>query len=151
MLIPAGTRSQYERLEGWKAFTDVVEFGTAIRANNATRSVGEPNPVFSYSISGDMVSGEPELSTDATIDSPAGTYTIFVRPGTITAPDVDYIEGQLTVVADPSAVEFPTADGAVVPFDVYSPSGILLRRAVTTLRGLPPGVYIVNGRKHVIQ
>ena len=33
------------------------------------------------------------------------------------------------------------------PFDVYSTTGVLLRRQVTTLKGLPAGFYIVNGKK----
>ena len=32
-------------------------------------------------------------------------------------------------------------------FDVYSTTGVLLRRQVTTLKGLPAGFYIVNGKK----
>lgn len=31
-------------------------------------------------------------------------------------------------------------------FDVYSLTGVLLRRQVTSLRGLKPGVYVINGR-----
>ena len=29
-------------------------------------------------------------------------------------------------------------------FDVYSLTGVLLRRQVTSLRGLKPGVYVIN-------
>ncbi|MCR4958338.1 MAG: leucine-rich repeat domain-containing protein, partial [Prevotella sp.] len=35
------------------------------------------------------------------------------------------------------------------PFDVYSLSGILLKRGATSLKALPAGIYIVNGRKVV--
>ena len=37
------------------------------------------------------------------------------------------------------------------PFDVYTLDGILLRSKATTLKGLPAGVYIVNGRQVVIK
>jgi hypothetical protein len=33
------------------------------------------------------------------------------------------------------------------PFDIYSLSGVLLKRYVTSFDGLPAGLYIVNGRK----
>ena len=33
------------------------------------------------------------------------------------------------------------------PFDVYTTTGVKVRHQVTTLEGLPKGVYVVNGRK----
>ena len=36
-------------------------------------------------------------------------------------------------------------------FDVYSTNGMLVRRNVTSLRGLAPGVYLVRGRKVVVR
>ena len=33
--------------------------------------------------------------------------------------------------------------------DVYSISGVLVRKNATTLEGLPKGIYIVNGKKVV--
>ena len=36
-------------------------------------------------------------------------------------------------------------------FDVYSTNGLLVRRNVTSLRGLAPGVYLVRGRKVVVR
>ena len=37
------------------------------------------------------------------------------------------------------------------PFDVYSLSGLLVKRGATTLKGLPAGIYVVNGRKMVVR
>ena len=51
-------------------------------------------------------------------------------------------------VFDPLEVEAPTYD-ATLPADVYSLSGILMRKNATTLDGLPKGIYIVKGRKVV--
>ena len=42
----------------------------------------------------------------------------------------------------------PEAD---VPFDVYTLTGNKVRSQVTTLKGLPRGVYVVNGRKMVVE
>jgi len=38
-------------------------------------------------------------------------------------------------------------EGATEPYDVYDLSGRMVLHQVTSLDGLPNGVYIVNGRK----
>ena len=50
---------------------------------------------------------------------------------------------------DPNGISTPAID-ACAPVDVYSLSGVLLRKKATTLRDLPSGIYIVNGRKVVV-
>ena len=35
-------------------------------------------------------------------------------------------------------------------FDVYSPSGVIVKQNATSLKGLPKGVYIANGKKMVV-
>ena len=45
--------------------------------------------------------------------------------------------------------EVSSAEGE--PFDVYSLSGLLVKRGATTLKGLPAGIYVVNGRKMVVR
>ena len=58
-------------------------------------------------------------------------------------PDEDVtITGTFTPTTGIDAV---TGNGK--PFDVYSTTGVLLRRQVRTLKGLPAGFYIVNGKK----
>lgn len=47
-----------------------------------------------------------------------------------------------------TAITPPTI--ATEPFDVYSLSGQLIRRAATTMSHLPAGVYVVNGEKRVV-
>ena len=37
------------------------------------------------------------------------------------------------------------------PFDVFTMDGKMVRHQVTTLKGLPKGIYIVNGRKEVVK
>lgn len=39
----------------------------------------------------------------------------------------------------------------VRPFDVYTVSGQVVKRGVTSLKGLPAGIYIVGGRKVVVR
>jgi len=37
------------------------------------------------------------------------------------------------------------------PFDIYTVGGLLVKRGATTLKGLPAGIYVVNGRKVVVR
>ncbi|MBR1687824.1 MAG: C10 family peptidase [Prevotella sp.] len=59
----------------------------------------------------------------------------------------------MNIVTDGSvetAIE-PVANGEAQPFDVYSLTGQRVRRATTSLSGLPAGIYVVNGRKVVVK
>ena len=104
LFVPAGTKSDYSRAQGWKEFTQIKEFGTTIKARNATREYGEKNPTFGYLLQGDYVSGRAELVCEATETSPVGEYLIIPQPGTITAKDVEYEPGILTITPAPLSV-----------------------------------------------
>lgn len=54
------------------------------------------------------------------------------------------------VIDDTTAIGDLPAQGQQ-PFDVYSLSGLLVKRGATTLKGLPAGIYVVNGRKMVVR
>jgi hypothetical protein len=56
-----------------------------------------------------------------------------------------------TVGTDPDAIDFVTTDNLDSPTDIYSLSGVLVRRGATTLDGLPKGVYVANGRKFMVK
>lgn len=105
--VPRGYKSLYTSADQRKDLgaTNYVEFGTTIKARNATREVGQENPEFSYQVIGDYVDGKAELTCDATKDSPAGKYKIHVAPGTITEEGVEYIDGWLIVRPSTTAIE----------------------------------------------
>ena len=42
-------------------------------------------------------------------------------------------------------------NGFSAPSDVYSVSGVLVRKNSTSLEGLPKGIYIVNGKKYLVK
>lgn len=52
--VPRGTKTQYLSAEQWKDLgkTCFTEFGTTIKARNATKKQGEDNPVFGYQVIG---------------------------------------------------------------------------------------------------
>ena len=143
--VPSGTATTYKRRAQWKDFAAVDEFGTTVKASNAVRRQGEPNPEFAYTVSGEPVTGVPELYTDATLDSPPGVYTIYVLPGSITSPDVEYINGRL-IIEEADGIEMVSAgSGVLAPAVVTDLSG---RRLPSGSR-LQKGVYIVNPQKGV--
>lgn len=99
--VPRGSKKNYIATKQWKDIdaTCYVEFGTTIKARNATREVGRGNPEFSYQVTGDYVEGKAELTCDATKDSPAGKYVIHCLPGTITEEGVEFVDGWLFITA----------------------------------------------------
>lgn len=95
--VPSGTKSKYSQVAQWKDFTNVLEFGTMVKVRNTIRYYGEENPQFTYQMIGDYVAGVPELTCEATPQSPAGRHTISISRGTITAPNVEFQDGYLVV------------------------------------------------------
>ena len=87
-----------------------------VRANDATRRVGAPNPTFTATFSG-LVNGEGpsdldgtlSFTTQATATSPVGTYPI--TPGGLTSTNyaITFEDGTLTVTdRDVPAIAWPT-------------------------------------------
>lgn len=48
-------------------------------------------------------------------------------------------------------VDGMSGNGFAAPSDVYSVSGVLVRKNSTSLEGLPKGIYIVNGKKYFVK
>lgn len=84
------------------------------RANNLNRFYGDANPSLTYSVSGlqgsdvleNVVTGSPELSTTATLQSGVGQYTINISQGTLasTTYGFQFAPGTLTINAAPITV-----------------------------------------------
>ena len=76
-----------------------------IKANDASRLYGDPNPTFTYTVtSGTKNGGEPALSCTAVVTSPVGTYPIKVEKGAVTNATFTGIDGTLTVNKAPLTV-----------------------------------------------
>lgn len=60
-----------------------------------------------------------------------------------------YLDNVKLSVADKSGITAVGETAGRQLFDVYSASGVLLRRNVSNLDGLPKGIYLANGRKVV--
>ena len=85
---------------------------------------------------GSAITPEPEPTKDGYTFS--GWSWI---PKTMPAEDVT-ITGIFTPTTDIEPII-----GGGKPFDIYSLSGVMLKKQVTSFDGLPAGLYIVNGRK----
>ena len=89
----------------------------------------------------------PVATTTATSESEPGVYEITVAGGVAQNYEFTYVGGQLTIEV-PSAVTSLTFRH---PVDVYTITGRKVRSQVTTIQGLTPGVYIVEGRKLIVR
>lgn len=140
----ANSTDYYKRNAQWKTIlsdTNTSEFGTTLKAKNATRYEGEMNPVFGFTMYGDRVTGSPRLWTEADEYSTPGKYDINIEAGTITGvKDICFVPGVLTVKENPStAIDAVKADADV---NIHTINGV---RSDAKTKGL----YIVNGKKVV--
>jgi len=87
-----------------------------VRANDATRRVGAPNPAFSVSYNGfvnsedeSVLGGTLQITTPADTTSPAGTYPIIPSGLTSTNYAITFENGTLTVTnQDVPQISWPT-------------------------------------------
>ena len=159
---PVGTYDIVIKKGGVKNYNDTYVKGVltitkaqlTVTVADAEREQGQENPPFAISYSGwkngDSEAGltkKPIAITEATSESAAGEYAIELSGGEADNYELVYQNGKLTVI-DTSAIDMFTAG---VVFDIYDVSGRKVRSKVTSLGGLPKGVYIVNGRKVVLR
>ena len=155
LYVPAGFADTYLRIGEWDsfyAFDNVFDYGTTVRARNAVRNVGEENPELTYQVMGDYVTGEPTLTCDADIDSPAGEYVIKVEIGSLSGDNILLCDGTLRVLGSgESGVEAVESGAPTAPYDVYTIDGRNVARGAATLDAFPAGLYIINGIKTIIE
>ena len=123
-----------------------------VSVKDVEREQGEENPQFELVYEGwklqdteSVLLKKPVATTTATKVSKPGTYPITVSGGEARNYELRYVNGRLTVTI-PSSINALTESET---FDVYDMSGRKVRRLATTLKDLPKGVYVVNGRKLV--
>ena len=200
-----------------------------VKVNDCVMTYGDEVPHFEYTVQGGTIEGVPAITCEAASNSPVGEYVINIEPGTVTAANVTFVPGKLTIVKAPLTVsvgvyereerqddppfvlsyegfkngedesvldEIPTAvsmasfyspvgeyeiiimggkaqnysfiyvngkliinvDSAIEmlsvnggTFDVYTLAGVKVRSNTTTLKGLPKGIYVVNGVKIAVK
>jgi hypothetical protein len=118
---------------------DVLEQGFEYWKVAESRAAGEVHKVFA--------DGERMTATLSNLDS--GTRYCF-RAFVTTAKETTYgSEREFTTAGEKQSGMFEIESDADVSatFNVYSLSGVCVRRNATSLDGLRPGIYIANGRK----
>jgi FtsP/CotA-like multicopper oxidase with cupredoxin domain len=129
-----------------------------ITANNATRAVGAPNPLFTAAYAG-FVNGDTAASLTGTLSctttaiatSPAGNYPITCSGQTSVNYTITYVPGTLTVTAlvpvltlNPTALAFTSPLGVTTvaqTVTVSNTGGAALRISGITLGGANPGRF----------
>ena len=89
-----------------KSFTlTVAKAPLTITAQNCSKNVGEENPVLTVKYEGfvlgedeTVLTSQPTIQTEATTDSPVGTYRISVSGAEADNYDITFVNGTLTVV-----------------------------------------------------
>jgi len=138
-----------------KGTLTITKAPLAVIAENYSREEGQENPDFVVAYSGwkngedeSVLITKPVATTTATIDSPAGNYPITVSGGEAQNYSFAYVNGVLTITV-PSDIKAILSLGK--PFDVYNVKGQKVRSQVTTLQGLPRGIYMIRGKKIAVR
>jgi len=125
-----------------------------VKVEDAMREQYLENPEFVISYTGwkvgddeSVLTKKPTASTEATKDSPVGEYAIVVSGGEAKNYELNYQNGVLTIIESTGIGEISVTS----PADVYTLQGHKVRTKVTTLEGLPKGVYVINGKKVVVK
>lgn len=125
-----------------------------VSVENASREQGQENPEFVIRYSGwkngedeSVLTTKPTATTEATVDSPVGTYTIVVSGGEAQNYQLSYNNGILSVTESTGIMGISVEN----PADVYDMQGNKVRSNAILLKGLAKGVYIVNGTKMVVK
>ena len=121
-----------------------------IAAGTYTKKQGDPMPEFTLTYSGfknneteDVLTVMPTATTTATVESAPGEYPVIVSGAEARNYEISYTNGVLIVTEATGIAEVSVSH----PVDVYTLQGNKVRAQATTLKGLPTGIYIVNGRK----
>lgn len=75
-----------------------------VTARSYSREYGDPNPTFEFNVTGGTLDGTPEIICDAVPKSPVNQYPIIIRKGSISNPNVQFVNGALTVTKSPLTI-----------------------------------------------
>jgi len=126
-----------------------------IMVKNYEREQGQENPDFEVVYEGfkngdgtEKLSVLPTVTCAADADAHPNTYPIVVAGAVSDYYDITYVNGTLTVIEPSGIAEVMSVNS---PTNVYSSTGVLVRKNTTSLHGLPKGIYIIRGRKVIVR
>ena len=106
--------------------------------------IDEQEPITATGICPGIVNLEINME-----DLSVGMHTLYFRAKSWAEIFGETYSQEFEVVEDWDAIDKISSDNK--PFDVFTMDGKMVRHQVTTLKGLPKGIYIVNGRKEVVK
>ena len=123
-----------------------------------SRTYGEENPTFEYTVNGGELDGVPVISCVATPTSTVGSYAITGQKGTVTNYNVTFVNGTLTVGKAPlkiTAKDYTIKQGKALPtfeatyegFKNSETENILTKKPTITTTATPTsalGVYDIT-------
>ena len=122
-----------------------------INGGSYTMKQGETLPEFNASYVGwknneteSVLTKKPTMTTTATSQSEPGTYDVVVSGAEAQNYAITYVNGILTIEENSTGIAEISVSH---PADVYTTQGQKVRTQATDLKGLPSGIYIVNGHK----
>ena len=122
-----------------------------ISVGNYTMTEGGQVPVFEPKYDGfvnneteAVLTTKPIITCEATSESVSGRYEIFVSGAEAQNYDISYQSGWLIIEVTQGITGIVVDDQA---FDVYNTQGHKVRSSATSIKDLPKGVYIINGKK----
>ena len=124
-----------------------------VTTDDYTREKGQENPEFELHYYGwkngeneSVLLSKPEATTSATKESAAGEYVISISGGEAQNYWFDYSNGILTVIQSNDMTNI-TSDERTLR--IYTIAG--KRMNASSIKALPRGIYIINGRKVAIK
>jgi hypothetical protein len=135
-----------------------------VKATNASRAYGQPNPSFGYSfgtfVNGDnssVVSGTPVFTTSAGPLSPVSgnPYLLSIFQGSLSAANYSFsfTNGTLTIVQAPQTITFyplpKLTNGSSFPLTARASSGLAVTYAVSGPASITNNVLSVTGSGQV--
>lgn len=106
VFVPKNLMAAYQADEVWGKYTILEYTGKPIvAAVDTTRTYGSSNPPFEFEVTGAPVNGVPTIHTGTDAKTPIGTYPLTIEIGNITTPDVQLVNGTLTVEKAPLLIK----------------------------------------------
>ena len=105
IFVPKALMETYAADESWSRCTVAEYTGTpTVTAADASRAYARSNPRFTYTVTGAPVNGEPTLTCQTDVTSPAGEHPIVVSAGSITSENLHCVNGTLTIERVPLTI-----------------------------------------------
>ena len=153
IVVDMGTVS-YPNIKLVNATMTVTKAPLTASVGDYVREEGDDNPVFEILYEGfrngdtpEVFTAAPVATTTATAESAPGIYDIVVSGGEARNYEFTYVNGRLTIQMRDAIQTVAFAH----PVDIYTVTGRKVRSQVTTTKGLPRGIYIIEGRKVVLK